>query len=404
MNDLQHLLAQRSTEPAASILKALREGLAADPAASGPAAALHALLQGFFAIEQVAFGSDHRSAFQRHPEAARQLLALLEDDGETNVARLMRSLIDGQPRPLGALKAGLDEAAGNAARDHGKSIAGALAAFADVALASPASAAEMELSLGWSAVEEGLLDRVAAQSVHLAFAHGESHRQAVSREQQLDALVAQHDVPALLRLLLSERHPRVLARASEWDRQHEQAPAEVVEIPVAHHLRPAPLGPAAQLPADAALAPLRALYACTNGGELFVPLQHQPADPGLQLIADSDWDDERDNVMTWVTMGDDDDTVHPPWVHSLVPFAMLPGDASRWVVPIEGPYVGCVMLSNDDVPDEHVRYPSLPHFLAALCLLPQEVLGNGGYVSYVQGDGRFSLYPVGYRVDAPGLA
>ena len=401
MNDLQQLLAQRSTQAAAVILKSLREGLAADPAASGPAAALHALLQGFFAIEQVACDSDNRTALQGHPEAARQLMAMVEADGETKVARLMRSLIDGPPRPLGALKAGLDEAAGVAKR-HGTAIEGALAAFADAALASPATAADMELSLGWSAVEEGLLDRVAAQADQLAFAHGQSHRQAEWRDQQIHALAAQRDVPALLTRLLSARHPRVLAQASEWDIGHEQAPDDVVEIPVAHRLRPAPLGPAAQLPADAALAPLRALYACTNGGELFVPLQHEPSDPGLQLIADSDWDTERDNVMTWVTMGDDEDTVYPPWVHSLVPIAMLPGDASRWVVPIEGPYIGSVMLSNDDVRDEQVRYPSLTHFLAALCLLPQEVLGHGGYVSYLVGDGRFLWYPVGWRVDQSG--
>ncbi len=81
MNDLDELLATRAVPSDAVVPMALRDGLAADPAASGP-------------------------AFRRCPEVARELLAMLEADGEHQAAALMRSIVDGRPRPTGALAAG----------------------------------------------------------------------------------------------------------------------------------------------------------------------------------------------------------------------------------------------------------------------------------------------------------
>jgi hypothetical protein len=397
MNDLQQLLATRGQQDTTAILASLRDGLSRTPEDSGPAAEVHKLLLGFFRIEDVAMNSSHERAFRKHPDVARQLLAWLEQDGEEQVAKLMRSLIDGKPQPLGALEQGLQEAkAQAAASQHGPAVAGALAAFAGVALGSASSAAEMELSLGWQAVEEAVLDRAQQQAAHLAFSHGPAHRKLQARHAALDELVGRMSIPDLLDALLAARNPRVLARASEWDIGHEHAPPDFVEVPVVHQPRKARPSAAAQLDDSAAAAAVKALYASSNGGALFVPTQHEPREPGLALIPDTQWQAEREHVMTWVTLGGEE---APDWARSVLPFAMLPGDAGRWVVVMEGPHAGAVMLAADDIHDEHVRYRSLAHFLAALRLFPQEIIGNGGYVSYQVGN--HALYPEGYREDPP---
>lgn len=398
MNDLQELLATRDQQDAGAILFALREGLSADPADSGPAAALHELLQGYFAIDAIAIDSSHRKAFRKHPDAARRLLAMVEEDGEENVAQLMRSLIEGKPRPVGAMKKGLEASARHAA-DQSPGVRGALKAFAAAALASSGTAAELELSLGWEAVEQGLVDRVERQAAHLAFRHGERHRKAVDRDAALDALVQQSDVAGLLRALAGARNPRIVGRPGEWDIAHDGASAAEVEVTVRHVLRPGTADIGAPLPQGAGADQVRSLYAVANGGALFVPVSHRPKEPGLQLIPTEMWEEEREHVMTWVAMGVEEDEI-PDWARSVVPFAVLPGDASRWVAVTEGPFAGTVMLSADDINEGYVRYKSLAHFLAALRLYPQEILGCGGYVRYTAGRGKHDLFPEGYREDA----
>jgi hypothetical protein len=147
--------------------------------------------------------------------------------------------------------------------------------------------------------------------------------------------------------------------------------------------------------ASPAARALDELYAFANGAALFIPLAHVPREPGLFLIAAAACADEHEHLMTWLTMGIDPDEL-PDWAHSLVPVAALNGDAARWVVPLDGPHAGSVMLSPDDVHEGTPRYPSLAHFIAALRLCPEAVLGNGGYVSYVVPEHEHLLYPVGH--------
>lgn len=400
MNDLQELLSRRGTLSDAELLHALREGLAAEPAASGAAAPLHALLQGYFALDAAVSDNSFAEGLQRHDATAQALIAMMAAEGETAVVALMRSLMGGRPQPTGALAQSLGSVGADEARRHGPAVQAAFAAFAQTALASPGSAAEMELSLAWGAVEGALLDRVAGAADRLAFSHGAAHRQAQSQAQRRDELARRLGLGALLAELAAARRPRVLARPSEWDINHERAPSDWVEVPVQHRWQRTRPGPAARLGSSPAAQALAELYRFANGAELFVPLAHAPGEAGLLLIPDALWDAEREQMMVWLTMGRDDDEL-PHWVHSLVPFAMLNGDASRWVTPLEGPLAGSVMLSNDDVPEEQARYPSLAHFFAALRLHPHEVLGNGGYVSYAVPEHDFSLYPGGYAEDPP---
>jgi hypothetical protein len=401
MSDLHELMATRGTQPDALVLHALRDGLAADPAASGAAADLHALLQGYFALDEAATSRSFASAFSRHPDTARALLALLAEDGADTIVQLMGSLLAGKPQPTGALAAGLKGEAAAQAAGIGGGVQAAFEAFTKTALASDASSAEMELSLAWGVVEGGLLDRVERHADALAFTHGPAHREAAARTRGLDDLVARSSIGDMLVAMAAAPRPLVLARPSEYDIAHQGAPAALVEVPVRHQWHHAPLGPAARLGDSAAATQLKQLYAFANGAELFIPLEHEPREAGLVLIADGEWESEREHMMVWLTMGDGAADL-PDWAHSLVPIAALAGDASRWVVPLEGPHAGAVMLSNDDVHESRTRYPSVAHFVAALRLCTQQVLGNGGYVSYVVPEHGHLLYPEGYAEEDGG--
>ncbi|MBL8344896.1 MAG: hypothetical protein JNN03_05600 [Rubrivivax sp.] len=290
MNDLRELLATRRTQSDALVLQALRDGLAAEPALSGRAAPLHTLLQGYFALDEAATTRSFASAFRRHRATAQALVAMLAEDSEDTVVRLMQSVLDGRPKPTGALAAGLRE--GEAAAQAGGAGAGvtaALEAFTRTALRSQGSSAEMELSLAWGAVEGGLLARVEREADVLAFAHGPAHREAAARTRGLDELVARSSIAEMLAALAAAERPRVLARPSEWAIGHEGAPAALVEVPVHHRWHRAPLGPAGQLGDGVAAQQLRQLCEAANGAELFIPLQHEPQEAGLVLIADRDW-------------------------------------------------------------------------------------------------------------------
>ena len=394
MSELRELLATRGTQSDTVVLHALREGLANEPERSGTAEPLHRLLKGYFALDDTASKSSFARALRRHADAAQALLAMLAEDGETQVVGLMRSLLEGRPKPTGALAAGLRGEAAAQAEAAGGGVKAAFDAFTNTALRSQGSTADMELSLAWGAVEGALLDRVQLQADALAFAHGPAHRAAVARARALDEQVARSSIAEALQALATADRPRILARPTEWDVGHEGAPGAWVEVPVRHGLHPAAPTAARRLAGHPAAQQLLQLYTAVNGAELFVPLAHAPREAGLVLLSDDQWDAEREHAMTWLTLGGDEDL--PAWAHSLVPIAVLPGDASRWVVPLEGPLAGAVLLSNDDVVEERARYPSVAHFVAALRLFPHEVLANGGYVSYTVPEHGFLLYPEGY--------
>lgn len=401
MEALRELLAERATKADAEVLKALGEGLAADPAESGPAASLHALLQRYFALDDDARTRSFASALRRHRATAHTLMAMLSDDGQADVARLMGSLLEGRPRPSGALAAalGADSEAASLASRAGGAVKAAFEAFSGAVRRTRGSEAEIELSLAWAAVEASLLDRVEQHADVLAFAHGPAHRAAAECSKALDDLVARAGIGAMLQALAAARLPRILARAAEWDIDNAGAPAARMAVAVQHDLHHAPPGPVARLGDGVPARQLSELYAAANGAELFVPLQHEPREAGLRLIPDHEWDGEREQVMTWLTLGGEEP---PAWAASLVPIASLPGDASRWVVPLEGPLAGAVLYANEDVHEARARYASVAHFIAALRLCPEQVLGVGGYVSYVVPEHAFMLYPQAYEEGTEG--
>lgn len=396
MSDLRLLLAERGTRSDAELLGALREGLAADPAQSGTATALHALLQSYFALDEDARTRSFASALRRHRDTAQQLMAMLTEDGDTNAVQLMASLLAGRPRPTGALAAALGAGgeAASLAASAGAAVKAAFEAFTSTVRKTQGSEAEIELSLAWGAVEGSLLDRVEQHVDVLAFAHGPTHRAAAAHSKALDELVASSSIATMLRALAAARQPRILARATEWDIDHAGAPAAEVAIAVQHTLFPPSPAAAARLGAAGPARQLAELIATANGAALFVPTRHEPGDAGLRLIPAHEWDEEREQVMTWLTLGGE---AAPDWAASLVPIAALPGDASRWVLALEGPLAGAVLYSNEDVHQEQARYASVAHFIAALRRFPEQVLAVGGYVSYAALDHAFMLYPQGYE-------
>lgn len=379
--DLHQLLAHRSNSDAAQILAALREGLAPDASLSGPAADLHRLLHEYFAMDDVVTNSTFAQACRRYPDTARVILQMLQEDGQARIADLLRSLID----------ATLARQPSLALAEAGPTLT--------AAPATPEAIAEVRFSLGWAAVQESLLNRVASHADHLEFTHGKTHRRSLAREHQLEQLAGAKELAAMLDELVGAGNPRIIARATDWDISRRQAPADALEVPVTHRLRKARLGPAARLGTGTAGAQLRSLYEYTNGGQLFVPLEHEPSEPGLQLVADHDWEQDRQQLLQWLLRRGERDL--PDWVRTMVPFAVLQGGVSRWVMPLEGPCAGAVLLSHPDVIENQVRYKSLAHFVAALRLFPHEVVGAGGYVSYLTPDLKHSLYPQGYCEDAP---
>lgn len=379
--DLHQLLAHRANSDAAQVLAALREGLAPDASLSGPAADLHRLLHEYFAMDDVVTNSTFAQACRRYPDTARVIMQMLQEDGQERIADLLRSLIEA-----------------TLARRSSLEMAEAGPTQPPAAPATPEAIAEVRLHLGWAAVQESLLNRVASHADHLEFTHGKTHRRSLAREYQLEQLVGAMDLAAMLDELVCARNPRIIARATEWDIARRQAPGDGLEVPVIHRLRKARLGPAAMLGKGTAAAELRSLYEYTNGGDLFIPREHEPREPGLQLVADHDWEQDREQLLQWMLRRGDSDL--PDWVHTMVPFAVLQGGVSRWVMPLEGPRAGAVLLSHPDVLENQVRYKSLAHFVAALSLFPHEVVGAGGYVSYLTPDLKHSLYPHGYREDA----
>ena len=166
-----------------------------------------------------------------------------------------------------------------------------------------------------------------------------------------------------------------------------------------------PLAPglATYLAAYPAARQLLAVYQCTPGVALFCTDAHDPWTAGFLMLPPAQWEEARREMLDWLTAVDfqGDDAAVPAWVRSAIAFGKIPGDASYWMLPIEGPFAGHVLLSNDDVSAESSRFRSFDSFVATLRLFPQDILGSGGYVSYASSEHPHALYPVGY--EAPSV-
>jgi hypothetical protein len=273
--------------------------------------------------------------------------------------------------------------------------------FSSVAFANPGNEADIELSLAWSAVEDCLLDQVAVHADVIAFDWGPTVRAQRQREQTVRDALAGRTALHMLQYLLDDAAPQIIAQPSDYDMDHAGAPRQTVTI-AAHHVGPhqaLPTAQAADLARRSTATQLLAVYQSLNGAALFCTDARDLWSAGFVFLPAQQWDAASAEVVDWLCSVDfqDDPDALPDWVRSAIPFGKIPGDASYWILPVEGPYAGTVMLSNDDVSAEEPRYPSFDAFVATLCLQPEQVLGCGGYVSYPAAGNAYNLYPVGYR-------
>ena len=401
MSPLMELLSQRDTVSASELLAQIKEGLAPAPAPSGSGAATHQLLQDYFKLDAKASASSFGQAFKRYPQTARSLLALCQAQGLVELCALMQSVMEAKPSPSGVFKESLQAQVNGARPAHQKGIDAFIEGFSSIAFADPGNEADIELSLAWSGVEDCLLDQVAIHADVIAFDWGPTVRAQRQREQTVRNALAGRTALQMLQALLEDAAPQVVAQPSDYDMDHAAAPRQPDTITV-HHIGPHQALPAAQaadLARHPAAAQLLALYQSVNGAALFCTDRQDLWSAGFVFLPAQQWDTASAEVVDWLSSVDfqDDPDALPDWVRSAIPFGKIPGDASYWIVPVEGPCAGTVMLSNDDVSAEEPRYPSFDHFVATLCLQPEQVLGCGGYVSYPAADDAYSLYPVGYR-------
>ena len=402
MKPLKELLAQRDTVSASELLLQVKEGLSKTPAQSGPGAQAHQLALDYFRLDERASSASFAAAFKKYPTTARTLLELCRAQGLDAWCTLMQSVLDASPQPSGAFKSGLQTQM--EAPTTQKGLLAALNGFASVAFASDGSEADMELSLGWHAVEDCVLDQLEQHADVMDFDWGPTERAKRQQAREIEAALAATPAVVMLQALLQHTRPQVLAQASEWDREHEGVPTDIVPIAVQH------VGPSRAMGATAcarlepypAAAQLLAVYRAVNGAALFCTDATDTWSAGFVLLADDQWEAARGAVLDWLTSVDfqDDVAALPEWVRTAIPFGVIPGDASHWILPVEGPFAGMVLLSNNDVSAETFRYRSFDAFVATLVQFPECILGSGGYISYAGPQGEHTMYPVGYRASS----
>ncbi len=398
MTPLQELLAQRDTVSSAELMHQLREGLSKNAAASGLGSATHQLLLAYFKLDERASNASFASAFKKSPDTAQSLLALCNSQGLSALGALMQSVMQGQAEPDGAFKRGLEQQAQEKSDKPG--LVAALRGFANAAFASPGSEADIELSLGWGALEDCLLDQVALHAADIDFAWGPTQRKKRQQAQAILAALADRSAAGMLQDFLTDVRPHVIAQPSEYDMAHAGAPTDTTQIEVQHVANTEPLSDAMtkHLARYPAAHQLLAVYQQTPGVALCCTDPHDIWSAGFLLLPPAQWDEARGEMLDWLSAVDfQDEPAGPPaWVRSAIAFGKIPGDASYWMLPIEGPMAGHVLLSNDDVSTETSHYPDFDSFVATLRLFAQDIVGSGGYISYAGTDGQSVLYPVGY--------
>jgi hypothetical protein len=402
MKPLQELLSLRESSSMAEVMGRLEEGLSRNAAESGAGAAAHQMMLDYFKLNERACNSSFRSAFKKFPSTADALQTLCIANDLTIVAQLMQSLRDGSAKPLGVFKDALvTQAEAIKGTPDKAGVLTALQGFAKAALASPNSEAEMELSLCWDAVEDCLLDQLAPHADVIAFDWGPLERKKREQSRTVHSALMQTPAVEMLIAFFTDPHPQILAKASEWDVKNEGASGDEVAVTVCH------VGPQGALPSSWVQAlseyepasQLLAVYQQINGAALFCTDRNDLWSAGIVLLPADQWDEARGEVIDWLTAVDfqEDPTQLPGWVRSAIAFGKIPGDASYWLLPVDGPFAGKVLLSNDDVSAESFRYPSFDAFIATLRLHPQLIVGSGGYIRYNSPDEKFPIFPDGYR-------
>jgi len=263
-------------------------------------------------------------------------------------------------------------------------------------------ATDLALSLTGENLDTAILDHLAEQRGQFTLAAPAAVQARDRLAQSIAALASSASAAELLQRFAAHSGARMHARLSEYDCQGNDS--DWLELPVTHRLG-APADPARiaglKRQYGAPAHDLLDLYALHDGADLYIA----QGNTGLQLLPIDQWAENAELVMHWareVTWGAEPEEL-PAYLESAIAFGYTPYDSERWILVTEGPFAGCVMLSDTDTIEDKPRYPSLAAFLAALTLDIENVLGNGGFVSYLDGKSDALYYPMRY-VAGPGEA
>jgi hypothetical protein len=255
-------------------------------------------------------------------------------------------------------------------------------------------ATDLALSLVDEDLDAAILDYLAEQRAHfdLQAPARVQAREAMARN---IAMLTRQGAAELLRAFAAHPHGRMHACVSEFDRSGDES-KDCMDLPVSHQVagpadpaRIAALREQYGAPADALLD----AYALHDGAALYIVRE----EVGFHFLPLSDWEAHGDDVMNWaqnVTWNGEPEEL-PPYLESAIAFGYTPGDSERWILVTEGQWAGQVMLSDTDAIEDAPRFESIAAFFAALTLDIENVLGNGGFVSYV-GENGGNYYPLRY--------
>jgi hypothetical protein len=257
-------------------------------------------------------------------------------------------------------------------------------------------ATDLALSLVDEDLDAAILDYVAQEQARFDLVAPAAVQAREALADRIAALAGSSSAAELLARFAARPKGRLHACLSEYDRSGDEE-KDCLDLPVMHEVAgPADAARIAALrkqygaPADALLD----AYALHDGAALYIVGDA----PGFHFLPLSEWEAHADDVMSWaqnVTWSDEPDEL-PPYLETAIAFGYTPGDSERWILITEGPWAGQVMLSDTDAIEDAPRYASIAAFFAALTLDIENVLGNGGFVSYMDGKTDGLYYPVSY--------
>lgn len=257
-------------------------------------------------------------------------------------------------------------------------------------------ATDLALSLVDEDLDAAILDHLAEQRAQFDLIAPAAVQARDAMADRIAALAGSSSAAELLGRFAAHPNGRMHACLSEYDRSGDEK-KDCLDLPVTHQFAD-PADPvriaALRKQYGAPAAALLDAYALHDGAALYMVRE----EAGFHFLPIEAWAEHGEMVMDWarnVTWNDDPEEL-PPYLESAIAFGYTPGDSERWILITEGQWAGQVMLSDTDAIDDAPRFESIAAFFAALTLDIENVLGNGGFVSYVDGKTDGLYYPVRY--------
>ena len=259
-------------------------------------------------------------------------------------------------------------------------------------------ATDLALSLVDEDLDAAILDLLGERRAEFKLAAPAKVQARDSMAARIATLAQSASAAELLARFATHRNARIRASLSEYDRKGKDS--DWITVPVTHQFGdPADTALLQRMraPYGAVIDDLLAAYARHDGAALYVAGE----EAGFHFLPIAQWAEHGENVMDWatnVTWGNDPEEL-PDYLESAIAFGFTPYDSERWILVTQGKWAGQVMLSDTDTIEDEPRFASIHAFFAALTLDLENVLGNGGFVSYQDGNSDELYYPMLYLHD-----